>query len=269
MRRRDAGAELAARLDAALAQLDAERTLRAQAERACVTQDEFLSLVSHELRGPLGAILGWAHILRRRVSPEDMDKGLDVIEQSVQAQVRLVEDLLTLGRITSGRIQLEMQDVEPRRFIDAGVEGVRAAAQAKRTAVRKVLDLTVGPVRGDAGRLQQVVGILLGNAVKFTPEGGAIEVALRQAGTWAEIAVTDTGVGIAPALLPYVFERYRAPDTALERRYGGLGLGLAIARHLAEMQGGRLTAESPGEGRGATFRLCLPLAHTGSTPDVH
>jgi signal transduction histidine kinase len=233
---------------------------RANAERASALKDEFLAIVSHELRSPLGAILGWAHMLRRRGSEEEFNRGLDVIEQSVQLQARLIEDLLDMRRMTSGQIRLDLQPLEPRGLIDAAVESVRPAAEAKCIRIDKVLDLSAGPLSGDPGRLQQVVVNLLANAVKFTPEEGHIRIALQCVDRWAEIRVADTGIGIAPDFLPHVFDRFRQADPTGARGRGGLGLGLAIAKHLVELHGGEIHAESAGEGQGATFVLRLPLA---------
>lgn len=257
-------AEVRRQLAEANAALEAERSARARAERVSALKDEFLALVSHELRSPLGAILGWAHMLRRRGGQEEFERGLEVIEQSVQAQARLIEDLLDISRMTSGQVRLQPQAVEPRSFVDAAVEAVRPSAQAKEVGLHKVLDLTVGAVWGDPGRLQQVMVNLLSNAVKFTPEQGAIEVALRRAGEWAEISVADSGAGIPAAFLPHLFERFRQADGTQAARQGGLGLGLAIARHLVELHGGQVRAESPGEGRGAVFTVRLPLMAAGA-----
>ena len=232
---------------------------RANAERISALKDEFLAIVSHELRSPLGAILGWAHMLRRRGGEEEFNRGLDVIEQSVQLQAKLIEDLLDMSRMTSGQIRLDRQRVEPRGFIDAAVEIVRPVAEEKRIRIDKVLDLSAG-LSGDASRLQQVMLNLLTNAVKFTPAEGHIRISLQRVDRWAEITVTDTGVGIKPDFLPYVFDRFRQADPAAARGHGGLGLGLAIARHLVELHGGEIRAESAGEGQGATFVLRLPLA---------
>ena len=250
---------------AALAQaaLDRERAARADAERASVLKDEFLAVASHELRSPLSAILGWAHMLRQGVTQEAFQKGLDVIEQSVQVQTKLIEDLLDLRRITSGQLRLDVQPVEARSFLDAAVETAQPAAQAKGISIRKVLDLSVPPVAGDATRLQQVMVNLLSNAVKFTPEKGAVDVTLRNVGGRAEISVSDNGVGIAPDLLPHVFDRFRRGNTPA-RRQGGLGLGLAIVKHLVELHGGQVRVASPGDGRGATFTLQLPLSQVAA-----
>ena len=185
-----------------------------------------------------------------------------MIDQSVQAQTKLIEDLLDISRITSGQLRLEVQPLEPRSFIDAAVEAVRPAADARGLRVRKVLDLTAGPVAGDASRLQQVMVNLLSNAVKFTPEQGCIELALRKLDDEAEISVADTGIGISADFLPHVFDRFRQADASIHGRYGGLGLGLAIVKHLVELHGGSVSAQSPGEGGGATFVLRLPLMAT-------
>lgn len=240
--------------------LEAERAARIRAERASAMKDEFVSRVSHQLRNPLGVILGWAHLLRRRGSQNEFEKGLDAIEQSAQSQVRLIDELLDICRMTSGQIRLNLKQVEPRSFIDAAVEAIAPAAQAREIRIRKVLDLAVGPVRGDPQRLQQVMTNLLLNAVQFTPEKGSVEVALRGAHGQAEISVADSGVGIQPAELPHLFDWVREAQAAPARRTGGLQLGLAITRHLVELHGGQVRAESAGEGRGATFVVRLPLA---------
>lgn len=240
--------------------LESERAARAFAERVNALKDEFLAIVSHELRSPLSAIEGWAHILQCGASEEDIDTGLEVIEQSVRVQTKLIEDLLDISRITSGQLRLELQPVEPRGFIDAAVEAVRPAANTKRIRIRKVLDLAAGPIAGDPSRLQQVMLNLLSNAVKFTPEQGCVEVVLQRRGDQAEISVVDNGIGIPADFVPHVFDRFRQADASIHGRYGGLGLGLAIVKHLMELHGGSVSAESPGEGRGATFVLRLPLA---------
>ncbi len=246
--------------------LEAERSARLRAERANALKDEFLALVSHELRSPLGAILGWAHMLRRRGSEEEFERGLEVIEQCVQSQARLIEDLLDVSRMTSGQVRLQLQAVEPRIFVEAAVEAVRPSAQAKLIGLRKVLDCAMGTVWGDPARLQQVMVNLLSNAVKFTPENGTVEVALRRSGDCAEISVSDSGIGIPASFLPLVFERFRQADGSQAVRQGGLGLGLGIARHLVELHGGQIRADSPGEGRGAVFTVRLPLMAAGARP---
>lgn len=241
--------------------LQEERAARAGAESVNSLKDQFLAIVSHELRSPLSAIAGWAHILQGEgAGAEDRKKGLEVIEQSVRVQSKLIEDLLDISRIASGRMRLELQPVEPRAFIDAAVEAIRPSAEAKSMRVRKLLDLAAGPVTGDPGRLQQVMVNLLTNAVKFTPEKGYIEIALQRCGDRAEISVADTGIGIRADFLPHVFDRFRQADDSIHARHGGLGLGLAIVRHLVELHGGDIRAESLGEGCGARFVLRLPMA---------
>jgi signal transduction histidine kinase len=248
-----------ARLRSVQAELEAERQARAKAEHALSLKDEFLGVVSHALRSPLGAILGWAHMLRRRGSEEEFEKGLEVIEQSVQAQAKLIEDLLDMSRMASNRIRLDLELLEPRAFIDAAVEAVRPVAAEKELRIRKVLDVSAARVRGDAVRLQQVMGNLLANAVKFTPAKGSVEIALRTSDRMAVISITDTGAGIAPEFLPQVFDRFQQRPS-MPRAHGDLGLGLAIARHLVELHGGDISAHSECEGRGATFTVRLPLA---------
>lgn len=222
-------------------------------------RDEFLAIVAHELRAPLGAILGWVHLLARRGGEEEFEKGLEVIEQSVQVQGKLIADLLVLSRMSASGMSLEIAEVDVRGVIDAAVEAIRPAAAAKSLRVRKMLDASVQPVRGDAVRLQQVVVNLLTNAIKFTPERGWIEVSLQRHGAWAAIDVADNGAGIAPEFLPHVFDRFRQ-GPASAREHGGLGLGLAIARHLVEAHGGEIEARSAGAGQGATFTARLPLS---------
>jgi signal transduction histidine kinase len=245
-------------LKRATEELAAERQAREKAERSAAMKDELLAVVSHELRNPLGAILGWTDMLRRHGSEKELDIGLEVIEQSAQVQAKLIEDLLDMSRMASNKIRLHLQSIEPRRFIDTAVEAVRPAAAAKDLRIRKVLDLAAGPVLGDITRLSQVMCNLLANAVKFTPAGGSIEVSLRSADGFAVIAVTDTGIGIAPEFLPHVFERFRQ-DPEAARGHGGLGLGMAIARQLVALHGGDISAHSDGLGRGATFVVRLPL----------
>ncbi len=269
-------AALRRELEEARRLLDEERTARVFAENVNALKDEFLAIVSHELRSPLTSIAGWAHILRRGASAEDLDKGLEVIEQSVKLQAKLIEDLLDISRIASGRLSLELQPVEPRGFIDAAVEAVRPAAEAKGIEIRKVLDLSAGPLSGDPGRLQQVMVNLLSNAVKFTPERGCVEVRVERCEEHAQISVADNGIGIPADFLPHVFERFRQADTSIHQRYGGLGLGLAIVKYLVELHGGSIAATSQGEGQGATFVVRLPLrarragpapARAGGSPD--
>jgi signal transduction histidine kinase len=248
---------LLAQLQRLEAELAAERAARQAAEQQDRQKDEFLAAVAHELRSPLGAILGWAHMLGRRGGEDELERGLEVIEQSVHVQSQLIDDLLVASRMASNRIRLHIEPVDPAAVVDAAVLSVRPAVAEKELRLTKILQ-PVGPVRGDAVRLQQVLCNLLTNAVKFTPRGGEVEIALRPLPGRAAISVKDTGIGIAPEFLPHVFERFRQHPSAA-RAHGGLGLGLAIARHLVELHGGEIAAESGGEGRGATFTVRLPL----------
>ena len=241
--------------------LSGERAARAEAERVSRMKDEFLATLSHELRTPLNAILGWAQILRAaEPTAADLGQGLETIERNARLQAQLIEDLLDMSRIISGKVRLDVQKVDLSAVIDAAVETVRPAAEAKGVRLGKLVDPHAGPVRGDPGRLQQVVWNLLSNAIKFTPRGGRVEVALERVNSHVEITVSDTGVGISPDFLPYVFERFRQADASSTRRHGGLGLGLSIVKHLAELHGGTVRAKSPGEGMGASFIVHLPVS---------
>jgi two-component system CheB/CheR fusion protein len=229
------------------------------ADAANPLKDEFVATASHELRGPLNAIVTWTHLLSAgALDPAGMARGLAAIERSVNAQVRLIEDLLDVTRITLGKLRLEMRLLDLQTVMEAALDNARPAAQAKGVALSLVVD---GPecVLGDAGRLQQVVWNLLSNAVKFTPKGGKVEVWGGRVGTNVQVRVSDSGQGIAPSFLPFVFERFRQADASASRLQPGLGLGLAIVRQLVEMHGGTVTAESPGEGQGATFVVSLPV----------
>lgn len=233
---------------------------RAEAEKLNQLKDEFLSIVSHELRTPLNAILGWSHLLRRKkVDPATLNRALETIERNTRAQVQLIDDLLDISRIATGKIRLNVQSVELLPVIEAAIDTVRLAADAKNIRLQSVLDSAVGPVLGDPERLQQIVWNLLSNAIKFTPKHGRVQVYLQQINSHVEIVVADTGQGISAEFLPYVFERFRQGDSSITRSFGGLGLGLAIVRQLVELHGGTVHAESPGEGKGATFTVKLPL----------
>jgi signal transduction histidine kinase/CheY-like chemotaxis protein len=237
-----------------------ERAARAQAETATRAKDEFLAVVSHELRTPLSPILAWASMLQRGMLDSGKTKrALVVIEQNAKAQAQLIDDLLDVSRIVSGRLRLDVRPVEPRSVVERALEVVRPAAEAKGVRLHAVLDPRAGFVSGDAERLQQVVWNLLSNAVKFTPRGGRAEVRLERVQSHLEIVVSDTGKGISPEFLPRLFDRFEQADVSSTRRHGGLGLGLAIVRHLVELHGGTVAAESGGEGNGATFRVSLPL----------
>lgn len=243
-----------------------EQKARAEAENLNRLKDEFLSTVSHELRTPLNAILGWSQIIRAtRVDEAMMNRALETIERNARSQAQLIDDLLDISRIITGKIRLNVQTVELLAVIEAAMDTVRPAADAKNIRLQSVLDPAAGPVLGDSERLQQIVWNLLSNAIKFTPKRGRVQVCLQRINSHVEIIVADTGQGISAEFLPYVFERFRQADSSITRSLGGLGLGLAIVRQLVELHGGTVHAESPGEGQGATFTVKLPLMAVGPT----
>jgi PAS domain S-box-containing protein len=247
--------------------LESERLARAEAERTSQMKDEFLATLSHELRTPLSAILGWAQVLRRGSrDPSDLQRGLQTIERNARAQAQLIEDLLDMSRITSGKVLLDMQHVAPAPFIDAAIDTVRPAADAKNIRIEKIYAPDVGTIAGDPARLQQVIWNLLSNAIKFTPSGGAVTIELAQVADQVVITVRDTGAGIRPEFITHVFERFRQADASTTRRHGGLGLGLSIVKHLIEQHGGTVRADSPGEGQGASFTIELPAAAASLSP---
>jgi CheY-like chemotaxis protein len=236
------------------------RSALAAAEEANRLKDEFLAVVSHELRTPLNAILGWARMLRAgTLSDSDVPRALETIERNAQAQAQLIEDLLDVSRIVSGKLRLEMRPVDIGEVIEEAVDTVRPTADARGVALAVVIN-HVGPVSGDAHRLQQVIWNLLSNSIKFTPQGGRIELRVDQAASMVRLTVTDTGQGIDPEFLPQVFDRFRqASSTPGQTRRKGLGLGLAIVRHLVEAHAGSVSAASGGIGKGATFIVDLPV----------
>jgi signal transduction histidine kinase/ActR/RegA family two-component response regulator len=237
-----------------------ERNARKEAETANRTKDEFLATVSHELRTPLNAISGWVQILRKKeFDPAFIANGLEIIERNVKIQVKIIEDILDVSRIVTGKLSLNVTTVDLGPIIEAALESVRLAADAKGIKISRTLDARAGSVSGDPGRLQQVIWNLVSNAIKFTPKGGAIDVRLSRVDSQAEIRVSDNGKGISPEFLPYVFERFRQADSTSARQHSGLGLGLAIVRHLVEMHGGTVHASSEGEGKGATFIVRIPF----------
>ena len=241
--------------------LESEREARAEAERSSQMKDEFLATLSHELRTPLSAILGWAQVLRRGGKDEaDRQRGLQTIERNARAQAQLIEDLLDMSRITSGKVLLDIQNLSPAGFLDAAIETVRPAADAKNIRLEKHYDADPGTIAGDPARLQQVVWNLLSNAIKFTPRDGQVTVELARRGDSVVITVRDTGTGIKPEFITHVFERFRQADASMTRRHGGLGLGLSIVKHLIEQHGGTVRAESAGEGLGSSFSIELPLS---------
>jgi len=234
---------------------------RAEAEMANRAKDEFLGVVSHELRTPLNAVLGWAQILRQNQRVNDAafaKKGLEVIERNARAQAKLVDDILDVSRIVSGKLRIELRPMDLASAVRAAIEVICPVAEARGVMLRMSIEEDV-PVSGDPDRLQQVVWNLLSNAVSFTPKGGSVEVLLERGSQGARLVVRDSGRGIEPAFLPYVFERFRQADSSATRRHGGLGLGLAIVRDLVELHGGRVFAESEGLDKGAAFTVELPL----------
>jgi len=248
--------------------LEAERSARIAAQRAARIKDEFLATLSHELRTPLSAILGWTQILRKQgvPKPEDFHRAMEIIERNTRAQTQLIDDLLDLSRIVSGRIRLDVQQIAMLDLVRGAVESAEPTAQAKGVHLESTLDQRDGIVSGDPARLQQIFWNLLSNAIKFTPEGGKVKVLLRRTGSQMEFSVSDTGIGIPASFLPHVFDRFSQKDSSTTRKFGGLGLGLAISKQLVELHGGTLEAKSPGEGHGATFIVQLPLA--GPEPEA-
>jgi signal transduction histidine kinase len=247
-----------------LAQMEAtavENTLFAEAREANRLKDEFLATLSHELRTPLSAILGWSQLLRTQMlDAEETAEALEIIERNGEMQHKLVEDLLDVSRIVTGKMQLSLRPISLTAVIRAAVDVMLPAAQARQISITLTLDDNADEVVGDPDRLQQVVWNLLSNAVKFTPAQGSIEVRLQRERGHARLTVRDTGEGIAPEFLPHVFERFRQADSSTSRRHGGLGIGLAIVRHVIELHGGSVRAESNGKGQGTKMILTLPLA---------
>jgi signal transduction histidine kinase len=244
-----------------------ERT--AELEQLSRLKDEFLATMSHELRTPLNAIFGWVTLLRtRRLDEPTQERALETIERNARAQKRLIEDLLDVSRIVTGKVALEILPVNPQRVVEAALETMQPAAQTKGITLVPLLDTGTATVRGDFARLQQIVCNLLSNAIKFTPSGGRVEVTLAHRNGEAEISVSDSGQGIKPEFLPLVFDRFRQEDGSISRRHGGLGLGLAIVRHLVELHAGSVEAFSEGEGKGSRFVVRLPtrlgLAKSGA-----
>jgi PAS domain S-box-containing protein len=241
--------------------LSSERAARGEAERSARIRDEFLAVISHELRTPLNGILGWSQYLNaREIEDHELREGIEAIERGARTQAQLIEDLLDMNRITTGRLTLNVRPVELSGVIEAAMATIRPAAETKGIRLHTAAARGIGPVLGDPIRLQQVVWNLLSNAVKFTPRGGEVNVHLRRVDSQVEIGVSDTGMGIDPRFLPHVFERFTQADSSTTRAHGGLGLGLSIVKHLVELHGGTVRAKSDGEGQGATFLVHLPLS---------
>jgi signal transduction histidine kinase len=231
-----------------------------EAQEANRAKDEFLATLSHELRTPLNAILGWIQILRtKRVDEITTARAFEAIERNAKAQAELIEDMLDVSRIITGRLRLELQPVQLSEAVEAALDSVRPTAEAKGVRIDAELTNDAGAISGDPHRLQQIVWNLLSNAVKFTPASGFVRVNLQYSGSEARLTVIDTGKGISKAFLPFVFDRFRQAETMVSRTASGLGLGLSIARHLVELHGGMIEARSEGEGRGATFTVTFPL----------
>ena len=251
--------------------LNAERAARSDAERASRVKDEFVAMVSHELRTPLNAILGWTQLMTQSAADQDViARGLDVISRNTRVQAQLVSDLLDVSRITSGKLRLTIEEVELVSLVRNVIETVQQTANSKRISIREQLDTPAIPIAGDPARLQQIIWNLLWNAIKFTPEGGSVLVRVHQSGANGEISIADNGVGIRPEVLPHIFERFNQANLLDTRGAGGLGLGLSIVKHLVDLHGGTIRADSPGEGQGATFTVLLPsgaLTETAKAAD--
>ena len=261
---RRANAELEARVEARTVELqqalDGEIVARREAQEVNRLKDEFLMTVSHELRTPLTALYGWARMLATgQIREGQQRRAIEAIERNAAAQTQLVNDLLDVSRVISGKLRLDVRSVDLKSVIAAAIDSIQPAADAKEIRIHAVLDPNAGPIAGDPDRLQQVAWNLLSNAIKFTPKGGRVQVRLECVSSHAELIVSDSGPGIAPEFLPFVFDRFRQGQTGTTRQHTGLGLGLAIVRHLVELHGGSVRTESGGLGTGATFRVLLPL----------
>jgi PAS domain S-box-containing protein len=240
--------------------LEGAQVARAEADVANSIKDEFLATLSHELRTPLTSILGWSYLLANgKLDEQGAKRAIETIVRNADAQKQLIDELLDISRIITGKLRLDVGPVELAPMIDSIVDSMRPAADARHIQLETALDQSVAPISGDADRLQQVIWNLLSNSIKFTPKGGNVLARLEQTDSNLEITISDTGQGIAAELLPYVFDRFRQSDSSSSRRHGGLGLGLAIVRQLVELHGGTVSVESPGEGEGSTFKVQLPV----------
>ncbi len=239
---------------------DAERAARSEVERVSLMKDEFLATLSHELRTPLNAVLGWAEMLMMKKGDDpEIKRGLETIARNARAQAQMIEDLLDMNRIISGKIRLDVQRVDVAGIVETALDSTRPSLEAKAIRLVAMLDPSAGPIFGDPHRIQQVIWNLLSNAVKFTPKGGKIDVVLRRVNSHVEITVTDSGIGIKSEFLPHLWERFRQADSSTTRKYGGLGLGLSIVKQIVELHGGTVRAESAGLNTGSTFTVSLPL----------
>ena len=244
-----------------LKELFDERARRVEAERIGRIKDEFFSNLSHEIRTPLNAILGWAQLLKPgKTSDAEMAEGLEIIQRNARVQAHLIDDLLDMSRIISGKLRLDVQRVEMPSIIQAAVEAVQLAADAKGVRLDAVVDPIAGPVTGDPNRIQQIVWNLVTNAIKFTPKGGKVQITLERVNSHVELSVSDTGDGIDPAFLPHVFDKFSQADDSATKPHAGLGLGLAIVKNLVELHGGSVRAKSAGIGHGSTFIISLPVS---------
>jgi PAS domain S-box-containing protein len=240
--------------------LDAERHAREEAQRVNRMKDEFLATLSHELRTPLNAVMGWAQMLASgHLASGEMKEAGQIIERNARTQKQLIDDLLDMSRIVSGKLRLDVQRVEPLGVVETAVDMIRPSADAKGVRLEKVLDPLAGPISGDPARLQQMLWNLLTNAIKFTPRGGRVQVLMERVDSHIELSVSDTGQGIKPDFVPHLFARFSQAEASANRKHGGLGLGLAIVKQLVELHGGSVHAQSAGEGLGATFSIRLPL----------
>ena len=263
----DREAELQAQIEERSRLLSSEKLARNEAERANRLKDEFLATISHELRNPLNAILGWAHMMRLgNLTAANNERAVETIYRNAKSQSQLVADLLDVSRIISGKLRLDVRTVDLISIVNAAVDSIRPAADAKSIRVQTLLDPAAGPISGDADRLQQIVWNLLTNAVKFTPKGGRIQVKVQRIDSHVEIVVSDSGIGINKEFLPHVFDRFRQADASITRTHGGLGLGLSIVHQLVDLHGGTVRVDSKGEGTGATFTIALPFVGVITNP---
>jgi PAS domain S-box-containing protein len=253
-------AKLYAQIEERSRLLSSEKLARNEAERANRLKDEFLATISHELRNPLNAILGWSHMMRvGKLNETNTERAVETIYRNAKSQSQLIADLLDVSRIISGKLRLDVRTVDLLSIVNAAMDSIRPAADAKGIRLETTFDPAAGPISGDADRLQQIVWNLLSNAVKFTPNGGRITVQVQRRASQVEIIVTDSGQGISKEFLPYVFDRFRQADASTTRAHGGLGLGLSIVHQLVDLHGGSVSVHSEGEGKGATFTISLPF----------